>query len=556
MKYLFALVFAFLINVSDAWASKVVTHARKVTLTDGRVVTIGHFGDEHYSYYVSSDGELIIRDGKQWRVATEQEQSDTDNAICRVQRRVGENIYATDAFPHVGTPRALVILVSFSDLDFTYSKTELETLFNGRETTPIGKFNSYSSLAQYMDDCSDGQFRPVFDVVGPYKLDKPYSYYGKNNGAAKDINFSQFIADACRAADADVDFNKYDSDGNGTVDLVYLLYAGYGENMAINDGSEDYMWPKSGTGGTTEMFDGMRINRYGINNELIGDPEHGPFVTDKKPVMAGIGVLTHEFCHTLGLPDVYPTVRWQDVTMYDNQSMEFWDLMDNGENNYNGYAPTPLTAFERELFGWITIETLTEPANIEMRPLKDGGKAYRIINDADENEYYILEVIPTGDEEGWYKYMRGNGLLVTHIRYNQFKNFIAPNNTPGKPRWTLVPADGIVMSSYRMQLDKNNALYIKRSEYYADHAGDTYPGTKNMTALSDYKAYTGTVDKPLTDITQNGKTVSFKFMGGSTGIDNVNLHTGNAVAYNLKGQRVGDDYRGIVIVGGKKVVRR
>ena len=107
-----------------------------------------------------------------------------------------------------------------------------------------------------------------------------------------------------------------------------------------------------------------------------------------------------------------------------------------------------------------------------------------------------------------------------------------------------------------MQLDKNNALYIKRSEYYADHAGDTYPGTKNMTALSDYKAYTGTVDKPLTDITQNGKTVRFKFMGGSTGIDNVNLHTGNAVAYNLKGQRVGDDYRGIVIVGGKKVVRR
>lgn len=52
------------------------------------------------------------------------------------------------------------------------------------------------------------------------------------------------------------------------------------------------------------------------------------------------------------------------------------------------------------------------------------------------------------------------------------------------------------------------------------------------------------------------KTVSFKFMGGSTGIDNVNQHIGNAVAYNLKGQRVGDDYRGIVIVDGKKVVRR
>lgn len=556
MKYIFALFFALFISVADASASKVVTRARQVTLTDGRVVTISHFGDEHYSFYVSSDGELIIRDGKQWRVATEEEKSNTSNDIQRIQRRVGENIYASDPFPHTGNPRALVILVSFSDKDFTYSKTELEALFNSRETSPIRKFKSYSSLAEYMDYCSNGQYRPVFDVVGPFKLDKTVKYYGQNNGNKKDINTSQFIADACRAANATVDFNKYDADGNGTVDLVYVLYAGYGENMANDANAEDYLWPKSGTGVTSEMFDGMRINRYGINNELIGDPENGPFIEKNKPVMAGIGVLAHEFCHTLGLPDVYPTVNWTDVRQYDNQGMEIWDLMDNGENNYYGYAPTPLTAFERELFGWINIETLTEPADIEMRPLNEGGKAYRIVNDADADEYYILEAIPNGKDAGWYKFMYGNGLLVTHINYNRFSNFVAPNNMPGKPRWTLVPADGILMSSYRMQLDKNNTLYINMRKYFDDHAGDTYPGLKGVTALTDYKAYTGIVDKPLTDITQKGTTVSFKFMGGVNAINDITRTDSDAPAYNLKGQRVNDSYRGIVIVGGKKVIRR
>lgn len=45
----------------------------------------------------------------------------------------------------------------------------------------------------------------------------------------------------------------------------------------------------------------------------------------------------------------------------------------------------------------------------------------------------------------------------------------------------------------------------------------------------------------------------------SSGIVNVNTDSNevkNNAAYNLAGMRVGDDYKGIVIVNGKKYIRK
>lgn len=553
-RILFVLFAALTIFSTDAFASKAVTRPRLVTLQDGRQVVVSLRGDEHFSYYASSTGELIIREGNLWRVATETELHEAEQCFNNAMRKTGETITGTRTFPHLGNPKALVILVSFSDKDFFYTKNDIEPLFNSTEYNSESGRCSYSSLAQYMNDCSEGQYRPEFDVVGPYQLSGTMAYYGSNT-SGKDANIGQFLKDACTAADADVDFSQYDADGDGCVDLVYIVYAGYGENWG---GSTDYLWPKSGYG-YYGNYDGVNIYRYGINNELIGDES----VKDEQgnPYLCGIGVLAHEFCHTLGLPDVYPTAKWSDVTKYDNQSMEIWDLMDGGENNYNGYYPTPLTAFERELFGWLKIDTLTDATNVEMKPLKDGGKAYRIMNDNDEtgNEYYILEAIPNGKGTGWYRRMRGNGLLVTHINYdvNKFSNFNNPNNAEGEPRWTIIPADGLIMTSYRRDLKDTDANYITASQYYADHAGDTYPGTSNVTELTDYKAYIGVVEKPITEIAQEGFNISFKFMGGVDGIETITTNANaSAATYNLQGQKVADDYRGIVIRDGKKYLKK
>ena len=41
-----------------------------------------------------------------------------------------------------------------------------------------------------------------------------------------------------------VDYTKYDADGNGYVDMVYLIFAGVGSNTGEAD---DHIWPHKST---------------------------------------------------------------------------------------------------------------------------------------------------------------------------------------------------------------------------------------------------------------------------------------------------------------------
>ena len=51
-----------------------------------------------------------------------------------------------------------------------------------------------------------------------------------------------------------------------------------------------------------------------------------------------------------------------------------------------------------------------------------------------------------------------------------------------------------------------------------------------------------------------GDVLNFEFAGTATAIDRVSVQPGktSSVRYNLNGQAVGADYKGIVIVNGKK----
>ncbi|MDO4991549.1 MAG: M6 family metalloprotease domain-containing protein, partial [Prevotellaceae bacterium] len=374
---------------SSTFASKAITIPFQVTLQDGKTVTVQFHGDEDFSFYSTTEGELVIYENKTWRLATESEKAamSKKHAAVAKKRNANEQISATRPFPHTGTPKALVIMVDFSNQKFTYTKDDIKKLLNGETYDDSNGYHSYSSAAQYFNDCSNGKFRPQFDVVGPYHLDKSYQVYGRG-----DDNMDLFIPDVCKAADADVNFADYDADNDGYVDLVYVLYAGYSANYG-DDKNPDAIWPKSGMQNFGK-FDGKTVYRYGVNNELAFYPEVWKDMKKDqatfKPYLTGIGVFLHEMSHTMGLPDFYPTVTWENTSLYDNQSMEEWDLMDGGENTYYGYYPTPYTAWEREWMGWTEkMETLDKAANVTLKSLNNGGKGMRVINDNDAsgNEY-------------------------------------------------------------------------------------------------------------------------------------------------------------------------
>ncbi len=101
------------------------------------------------------------------------------------------------------------------------------------------------------------------------------------------------VVDACSLAEAaGIDFKQYDTDGNGTIDNVFIYYAGHNEAEGAD---ENTIWPhRSTVQNASAIVSGVRIYDYACTSELRGRSGVS---------MCGIGTFCHEFGHVLGLPD-------------------------------------------------------------------------------------------------------------------------------------------------------------------------------------------------------------------------------------------------------------
>ncbi|MDD6393818.1 MAG: M6 family metalloprotease domain-containing protein [Prevotella sp.] len=579
--------------VVASWAVKADPTPTVVTQPDGTQLTIIVHGDEDCNWYTTSDGVLLYPIGNSYFVASisangeiapttllaheRSMRSDNETSIIAKQdkaafysaikgrqqqyraRRISIGTAATSYFPHTGSPKALVILVEFSDTLFSVS--EPSVVFNeylNHEGSSMPDHSNYErrnhgSVRQYFNDMSNGAFTPQFDVYGPVRMEKPSAYYGE--GTDNMTRIKEMIVAACDSIDKDVDFTEYDQDGDGFVDLVYVIYAGYSQSVGGN--SVDCIWPKSGTlGSVSNTFDGMKINRFGINNELNYYPGRKfnsyPEITKR---INGIGLFCHEFSHTLGFPDLYCELE------VDNQELEYWDLMDGGEYVDNGYTPAPYSPWEKEVAGWTTIDEITEAKQITLAD----GQAVRIKSDTND-EYIILLNM---QNNGWAKAMLGHGMLVYRIDYpyDSVNLFDKPNAiTSGKPAVTLLPADGLLISSYRVyDSEPSDTKPYSIMEYINSHYGDPYPGTSNVTEIEKFQMNECVIEKPIYNITENLEegTISFEYLNKIiNGIDNISdLHSQDAkqTVYSIDGRNLGTDFsklaKGIYIVGGKKILK-
>ena len=579
--------------VVASWAVKADPTPTVVTQPDGTQLTIIVHGDEDCNWYTTSDGVLLYPIGNSYFVASisangeiapttllaheRSMRSDNETSIIEKQdkaafysaikgrqqqyraRRISIGTAATSYFPHTGSPKALVILVEFSDTLFSVSEPSVvfDEYLNHEGSSMPDHSNyerrNHGSVRQYFNDMSNGAFTPQFDVYGPVRMEKPSAYYGE--GTDNMTRIKEMIVAACDSIDKDVDFTEYDQDGDGFVDLVYVIYAGYSQSVGGN--SVDCIWPKSGTlGSVSNTFDGMKINRFGINNELNYYPgrefNNYPEITKR---INGIGLFCHEFSHTLGFPDLYCELE------VDNQELEYWDLMDGGEYVDNGYTPAPYSPWEKEVAGWTTIDEITEAKQITLAD----GQAVRIKSDTND-EYIILLNM---QNNGWAKAMLGHGMLVYRIDYpyDSVNLFDKPNAiTSGKPAVTLLPADGLLISSYRVyDSEPSDTKPYSITEYINSHYGDPYPGTSNVTEIEKFQMNECVIEKPIYNITENLEegTISFEYLNKIiNGIDNISdLHSQDAkqTVYSIDGRNLGTDFsklaKGIYIVGGKKILK-
>lgn len=405
-------------------------------------------------------------------------------------RRVMAGATGGEGIGVTGKRKGLVILVNFKDkkMQSKHTQAEWNDYFN---KVGYNKYGNNGSVHDYFYAQSYGKLDLEFDVIGPVTVSKNMASYGANDAQGNDIDPAGMIKEACELAYAKekMDMSQYDWDGDGAVDQVYVIYAGYGEAAG---GEANTIWPHEWDiqgGGYSLVLGGQRIRTYACSSELNGGS--GTYIS-------GIGTACHEFSHCMGIPDFYDTAGGGCF------GMDAWDLMDYGSYGGDGYEPTGYNTYEKWVSGWIEPTILTAPCYIKnMKPLSDAPEACVVFNEANKNEYYIFE---NRQLKGTDVALPNHGMLVIHVDYDQkvwFDNEV--NNTSNHQRFTVVPADNKLTSE--------------------TVSGDTYPGTTKSTELTDTSKPAATLfnansdgrkflGKPVTEITEKDGLISFTFMGG------------------------------------------
>lgn len=488
------------LSITQAYSVPADGIARKVRQPDDTMLTLRLQGDEYLHYYLTEDNFIItdsidggfyyaiIHDGiltPSSFLAHDEGKRDGDEKIYltgRLKDSIDANIFKEIREVHqhsletantrrhrvrnklIGTPttyigkkKGLVILVDFPNqkMSSEAANTTYNRIFN---EIGFSEDNHVGSVHDFFYDQSYGQFDLTFDVVGPLTVSKKYGYYGTDSMSGhNDMNVSEMIAEACELADEYVNYQDYDWDLDGVVDQVFIIYAGYGQ---ATGGASNTIWPHEFYLANGPQLDNVTISQYACSNELYGSEG----IEIKR---MGIGTACHEFSHCLGLPDLY------DTNYSGAFGMNCWSLMNSGSyNGPNGIGEVPCgyTAFERWFVGWLDFVDIDISQKIEKMPcLGNVPVCYRVVNEANNNEFYTFE---NRQPDKWFSYVSTyyglHGMLVTHIDYDMKAWSINKvNPTLKHQRMSPIVADNNYGNSYD------------------NLAGDLFPGKKNVCELTN-----------------------------------------------------------------------
>ena len=471
---------------------------------DGSTITLQLAGDEFAHWFEAPDGTTYSKNAEGAFVpvtrATLDGRRKASLKFKTAQARRARMDFGKTPNP---APRGIVILANFKDSKMQSSHTTetFTELCNAEICTVNG---GYPSASQYFVDQSNGAYHPVFDVFGPVTLSNNCSYYGKNDSEGQDEYATDAVIEACILANSqnsDLNFKDYDSDNDGYVDFIYVIYAGKGE---ADGGAETTIWPHNWSiqdlvnnypsytkyKKSQTRIDGVYLDNYAMSSELSGN------------TLGGIGTLCHEFGHVIGLPDFYETDYGNN---YKNAlTPNDWDVMDGGAYNGDGHCPPNYSPWEKYFFGWHTPVNLGVDGKVlELKANgTEGYQAYQI------NKTGVQQTATTSGEcfyienrqqQGWDEGLPYHGMLIWKVNYNAtaWANN-APNNdkTTGSPLYTVVSAYGTKIGTH-----PNSS----QSGYVDDGPNNPFPGKRKVTSVT-------VADKPLTNIKEANGVISLIYI--------------------------------------------
>ncbi|MBI1806995.1 MAG: M6 family metalloprotease domain-containing protein [Ignavibacteria bacterium] len=388
-----------------------------------------------------------------------------------------------------GSFRALAIIVEFSDKPAQTSSVLYDSVLFG---------TTRHSLRTYYDEVSYGTLDIVTvnfpSSVGWVTAAQPYSYYvnGQYGFGAYPRNAQKLAEDAIAAVDSLVDFSRYDNDGDGYVDALYIIHAGSGGEFS---GSPNDIWSHTWTTSSPILVDGVHAFVFSV------EPEYW-----RTPGDMTCGVFAHESGHVLfDLPDLYDLDG-------DSHGLGRWSVMASGSwNGSLGDTPAHPDAWSRSKMRFVTpvsVEGAILRASIPA--VEESAKVYRLWKQGTiGNEYFLVE---NRQRSGFDSQLRGDGLCIYHV-----DEVRAGNNSQWYPGFEQA-------GHYKVALEQADGLWELERRLSSGDAGDPYPGSRNRLsftslttpASSDYHGVSSFVS--VTEISSSGRIMTANLLVDSIGI--------------------------------------
>ncbi len=286
---------------------------------------------------------------------------------------------------------------------------------------------------------------------GWYQLPGTTGYYGADSngsayiGAAAGIGALQAIDsgcgptgkavfDAAQIADPEIDYNEFDTDKDGVVDFFMMVFPGKGGNgesqgLAGPDPDDpelpyDNIWPHSGdlrgsytdqaTGLTGYISDDRLTDLQGrplwftddsftaTTTQNTGDTlkafvRVGPYNVNPESAITKASVISHEYGHSLGLPDYYNNGEFS--------SYGTWTLMaeDHSQN---------MDVIGKKELGWVIPRVLEAGAHVDATNWQDTKlNTHRIDWEQPDGTPYTLEGPNVNNGQGYEVALPGRRVI-------------------------------------------------------------------------------------------------------------------------------------------------
>lgn len=235
--------------------------------------------------------------------------------------------------------------------------------YDRADGSPVHADFAGRSVRDYYRDFSSNRYDIVGDVVGWVQVTNSIWYYGadsipgrrsgassaSHNGAIPGAgNARRLVMDALDAVNAAYpafDWAPYDLNGDGLIDRLWIIHAGYGEE----DSSILLNRTAYGEGGIWSQSSSL-TSKYPVAEGIYASR----FIV--MPENCGIGVLAHEYAHNLGADDLYANGAGET-------SAGFWTLMaDDWTGSPLGFQPQALDPLHLDEWGWLDPFVISDPA--------------------------------------------------------------------------------------------------------------------------------------------------------------------------------------------------